>query len=680
MNVKSAAKTTLQIIFGRDFGAEVHKLIASAKVISFDVFDTLVIRDCPEPSFVFDVVERRYNNLHSGATLEGFRRARMQAEASARRIAPSGEPTIYEIYALLGNKFEDIAPELLALELDTEYRICRANPIAKDAYDYAIASGKRVVIASDMYLDEATIRAILEKCGYTGFENIYISSEIRQTKRGGGLFFTMRRDMGVNSCDIVHIGDHPLSDWIVPRRIGLRSYLYKRKVVRLHLFDDWASQGWIGDSVTSGILNSTVENGIANYADDARTWMGYAVLGPMLLGYSLWLHGIFTAEKCSDIWFLSREGNLLKRAEERLYGTSNEFKYLNVSRMALCRASANTARDYSELMDIFSGLLSGAKTVGDFLEIAGLESNEDALATGGITPTDLLENVNQENLFNLIMQHGGAFFKSQYELVEEYLHGECDGNSNGRILISDIGWAATMQALLHLLLPEREVIGAYLAVSDFQDGHNKKLDRTVLDRRGYWCNASGWQTDGQMIRFTQSAIETMFLNSEGTTLGYERVDGVVYPQKDETSISHDSSITAKLLQDAAMAFIGDCVDGGTCELVGGIDRISSMLPYLNTVVRPKRKTLELLSHFTFVDGVKRVTFLPEHRLLYYLVHPKVIIRELEINNSKIIWLKGLFKLPLPYYQVLKTLTTGLGMKSNYARTIETVDTSEVEHE
>ena len=44
--------------------------------------------------------------------------------------------------------------------------------------------------------------------------------------------------------------------------------------------------------------------------------------------------------------------------------------------------------------------------------------------------------------------------------------------------------------------------------------------------------------------------------------------------------------------------------------------------------------------------------------------------ELEANNSKMLWQKSVFKLSLPYYQILRMLTLGIGMKSSYAHTIE----------
>ena len=65
--------------------------IDAHRVISFDVFDTLVYRNVLSPDVVFDIVENIYNNRHKeGELLSGFNSARRAAEAAAR----SGKRTV----------------------------------------------------------------------------------------------------------------------------------------------------------------------------------------------------------------------------------------------------------------------------------------------------------------------------------------------------------------------------------------------------------------------------------------------------------------------------------------------------------------------------------------------------------------------------------------------------------
>ena len=61
-------------------------------VISFDVFDTLLIRKVAEPHDVFRLVEQNLNQV-------GFARERIEAEELARKLAQGREVTFEEIYS-----------------------------------------------------------------------------------------------------------------------------------------------------------------------------------------------------------------------------------------------------------------------------------------------------------------------------------------------------------------------------------------------------------------------------------------------------------------------------------------------------------------------------------------------------------------------------------------------------
>ena len=58
---------------------------------------------------------------------------------------------------------------------------------------------------------------------------------------------------------------------------------------------------------------------------------------------------------------------------------------------------------------------------------------------------------------------------------------------------------------------------------------------------------------------------------------------------------------------------------------------------------------------------------PNHTLYHYILKPKDVLNELERNTSKIIWLKGLLRIPFPYLWLLKFLTNKCGMESTYRK-------------
>ena len=80
------------------------------KVISFDIFDTLVFRFADHPYEVFEEIGKKAiksNLLHSSITAEEFALLRIKAEQDARRfvreVKGHGEISLQQIYDFLPN-------------------------------------------------------------------------------------------------------------------------------------------------------------------------------------------------------------------------------------------------------------------------------------------------------------------------------------------------------------------------------------------------------------------------------------------------------------------------------------------------------------------------------------------------------------------------------------------------
>lgn len=226
-------KKWIKNILIRAKGKEISKLsdavIDRAEIISFDVFDTLVVRNVKEPADVFDLVENAYNRENPGKQIIGFKRIRIESERRARSNSKYKEITLDEIYDELESIYGDSCKRLRELEISMEKNICQANEEMKCFYDKMRELGKRIIIISDMYLSKEIIKDILDRCGYEGYEKIFVSSEYRLMKRDGSLFEIVKQEyvVGENRCTL-HIGDHPLADDIAPKKKGLQTFLYCR--------------------------------------------------------------------------------------------------------------------------------------------------------------------------------------------------------------------------------------------------------------------------------------------------------------------------------------------------------------------------------------------------------------------------------------------------------------------
>ena len=59
------------------FNRKLKKLIDSHDVVSFDIFDTLIKRNCMYPTDVFQIVENRFNLDNNKDKIENFKTIRI---------------------------------------------------------------------------------------------------------------------------------------------------------------------------------------------------------------------------------------------------------------------------------------------------------------------------------------------------------------------------------------------------------------------------------------------------------------------------------------------------------------------------------------------------------------------------------------------------------------------------
>lgn len=203
-----------------------YSFLSAKRVVSFDIFDTLVERECLVPFDVFFLAAQRFYSDKDKAI--GFAKARMLAEVRSKVGMPDGETTLDRIY-----KFIDwdkaVIHSLMQLELSTEMEVCRPKKSGVEALKKAMASEATIVLTTDMYLSKSFIEQILSKCGIEGYERIFLSNEYGRNKVSGGLFEVLKQTMKVTSDEIVHVGDNMKADYLGAQKAGIDSVLVCRK-------------------------------------------------------------------------------------------------------------------------------------------------------------------------------------------------------------------------------------------------------------------------------------------------------------------------------------------------------------------------------------------------------------------------------------------------------------------
>ena len=321
---------------------EMKKNIDQAKVVSFDIFDTLIKRDCYKPVEIFSIIEDRLNKKYNTKT--NFKEKRINAERKAIILNSDKEIDITDIYKCFPKMVGISKDEMIMEEEQTELNLCQPNQFAIPIYKYCMEKNKRIIIVSDMYLKEKIIKKILYKANIRTYEKIYLSSECGASKENGNIFKIIIKDMKVSPQDIIHIGDNLRRDYISPKRHGLRSALIGNHHNNIIIDKTYKTTSY--RNLLEFINNHYPRN------KDLFYRLGFEVQGPLLLGYVKWLNDDLKKEKIKKIFFLSRDGQIVQRAFNFI-NPNMESKYLYVSRKSLIIPTIWMSPEIKDVQKIF---------------------------------------------------------------------------------------------------------------------------------------------------------------------------------------------------------------------------------------------------------------------------------------------------------------------------------------
>ncbi len=658
---------------------EIERAVSRAQIVSFDIFDTLVKRDVAEPEEVHRLVSAKFQK-QTGKSIDGYLKLRVDAEKKARKNAckegvslgetspqrmqkgiSSEEISLEEIFACMEGVTKQDKFLLQRLERETELQICCPNLPMKAIYEKALKGQKRILIVSDMYLEEPLIIKILERCGYHGYEKLYLSSTYGMCKSTGSIYEAVKKDYGSFQGKILHIGDHVKSDFFMAKAKGLNALLTDGRRNGLRF---WKRVNRKAENpFLYGRLFSFLNNHKTAYGDAAC--IGYEVLGPMLLGYCKWLKEKIESDRIEKIFFLSREGKLLQEAFRILYPDCAVPQcYVCVSRQALLVPLLADAADFDGMIAVLKCFFHRPllNTLGAVCKLEP-ESFQRELRKVGLCGESQIHEIpkgKKRDVYDIVKRLGGARFQRQKEYVEAYLK---ENQFHGNLAIVDIGWKGTMQTVLQKYAGAGTALhGYYLGVMNMESGEYYD----GMCRNGYLFEP-GWKEEyALMERLTGQIFEILFLSATGTVQEYAMEKGAVRPVFAEPEYAGAEGEFIDSLQSAALQFLEMARENGLCEEEGAIHPDIAMSPYARFAVYPSMSTIKIFEKFRFVDGEMH-KLLPEHGIFYYARHPKIGKQDLNECLCKIFFLRKLLKVNLPYFKILQLFITKLHMKSDYRK-------------
>lgn len=291
--------------------------------VSFDAFDTLVLRPFLRPTDLFKHMEA------AGMASKGFAEARVKAEADARKLHRR-EITLDEIYALLGDDMQ-----VADIEVQQELAVCQGNPETIALVDEIVRRGGKVIVTSDMYLPRSVVVSILDRCGVRNLSAVFISNDMGASKHCGDIFPKVLSALGITPDRMVHVGDNRRADVDMPARHGIKGVFYPRQTDRYFKANPTAKD-FIGrgrDLDRSIIIGMDVLRwcGVLGEKGDDVHELGYRYGGPMMAAYATYLLDRIPAS--SRALFVSRDGYNLMRVYSELDPERKDLAYIHAQRL-----------------------------------------------------------------------------------------------------------------------------------------------------------------------------------------------------------------------------------------------------------------------------------------------------------------------------------------------------------
>jgi FMN phosphatase YigB (HAD superfamily) len=349
---------------------------ANVSVVSFDIFDTFLVRACTTPDGVFDSVFAHSPLAQTFPDAsEHFVQHRIQAEARARKAAlaahGSSEVRIGDIYArfpfhLFGLP-RDSADEYAQREFHAELRLCRPHPDTLQTYRDMRACGARTGFVSDTYWSEAQLATLLRAC-VPGLDwDFLFASCDHGSGKSGRLFARMLDALKVPAGRCRHIGDNPAADIAGARRHGLSPEFRPQASPRLAdvLAREAAVARLLAPHRPSRLDGGarTLRRLVEARAGEAGAahWLGLCVVGPLLQAFTQFVATQLAAREGQGrrvgLAFLGRDGFLPHAAWELTHGP---VSYVEISRRAALVGAADDAAALGKLFDGIAALDAGA--------------------------------------------------------------------------------------------------------------------------------------------------------------------------------------------------------------------------------------------------------------------------------------------------------------------------------
>ena len=317
-----------------------------AKIISFDIWDTILKRKChPEEIKLYTanylMLKHEQNLKEKYKDIYEILKLRDQIEADMCKANKENgfddECKILDVFKNLQKEILidsniDISEELLRVELEQEKRNIFINPEILPIFEKY--KDLKMYCISDFYMSADNLKELLDYVKVpVKIEKIYSSADYLLNKRSGNLYKKAEEELNIKPEDHIHVGDNQYSDIEVANNLGIETI--KTTKTDFNFVPEKGRKLEIDlDSIKKDV--STEKNRLFNSGVD---------LAPLLyfFGYSIVEYAI--KNNIDKVYYQTREGETFIKIHE-LIKRNNPFGVelpdcdtIEVSRMGTFSAS-----------------------------------------------------------------------------------------------------------------------------------------------------------------------------------------------------------------------------------------------------------------------------------------------------------------------------------------------------
>lgn len=505
--------------------------------VSFDVFDTSLIRRCGRPYKIWDLMADRLFEKDDSRGRLSFTGNRSLAEKKASYDRPY--PTLDDIYQELNVAqwgFEQ--KSIMNLEMEIEEQELFPNPEMLKTVNQYRENGFKIAFVSDMYLPPEFIRKVLAKFGFCKDDDlVFVSAFCKASKNDGKLFDFVLKETKTKAKQWIHYGDNGRSDYRLPRSKGIKAFL-----VNDTDFTD-EEKRWLDDArfyahkheieLWAGLCRLTR---LQNERSFAAT-MAVDFIASVYVPYVAYVLRTAKEKGIKTLYFLARDGHIFleiaKAMTAELEGI--ECRYLKVSRRALY------ACVFYEVNDVeLSMVINNAhdQPIEHCLEYMGVKWEDLSSKTKKKFGKSVRLNSRKKikSFINAIKENDFSLMKMASEKKRKLLlkFFEQEKLVVQKSALVDLGWVGSCRCVIGYIMKKE----GYEPLPTFYWGYNNALIY------GMDCGDL-FVFNKQYDLFSNYSCCNLFLeqyasmNDAGTTIGYCEKKGIVEAVEGEKNIGNN---------------------------------------------------------------------------------------------------------------------------------------------